>query len=94
MMNWGQFGRYDPAMLDTAKVKALREKRGLTQEEAARRAGLPGRARWNDIESGRKANVTIQTLDAIAEALGVQPAELLGMRTPRRGDAQTRTGKC
>lgn len=57
-------------------MKDLRQKLNLTQEEAARRAGLPSRARWNDIESGRKANVTMDTLDAIAKALEVPPAKL------------------
>ena len=67
-------------MLDTEKMRALREKLGLTQEQAAHRAGLPGRARWNDIENGRHANITLQTLDAIAKALGVHSAELLKKR--------------
>jgi transcriptional regulator with XRE-family HTH domain len=70
-------GEYNSAVLDTTKMKRLRQKLGLTQEEAARRAGLPSRARWNDIESGRKINVTMESLDAIAKALAVHPAELL-----------------
>jgi transcriptional regulator with XRE-family HTH domain len=38
---------------------------------------MPGRGRWNDIESGRKMNITLETLDAIADALDVPAAELL-----------------
>jgi transcriptional regulator with XRE-family HTH domain len=64
-------------MLDVAKMKSLREKLGLSQEEAAKRAGLKGRQRWNDIESGRKAAITLTTLDQIAKALGVKAKELL-----------------
>lgn len=64
-------------VLDTGKMRQLREKLGLTQEQAAERAGLPSRARWNDIESGRKINITLGTLDAIAKALHVHGADLL-----------------
>ena len=63
--------------LDFEKLKTLRDRRGLTQEEAATLAGLSGRQRWNDIESGRKANVTIETLEAVAKALGVKSRDLL-----------------
>ena len=43
---------------------ALREALGLTQEEAARRAGLAGRGRWNDIENGRLARLCLRTIEA------------------------------
>lgn len=68
---------YTAEMLDTAKVKARREKIGITQEEAAKRAGLPGRQRWNDIESGRRASITLDTLDKIAAALSCKAKDLL-----------------
>jgi transcriptional regulator with XRE-family HTH domain len=64
-------------MVDTSEIKRLRERKGLTQEEAAQKAGLPGRQRWNEIESGRKANVTVETLEKIAAALGVKAKDLL-----------------
>jgi transcriptional regulator with XRE-family HTH domain len=64
-------------MLDLAKVKALRTKAELTQEQAAARAGLGTRQSWNAIESGRKANVTLEVLDRVAKALGVRSRELL-----------------
>jgi transcriptional regulator with XRE-family HTH domain len=64
-------------MLDTDKMRALREKRGLTQDAAATRAGFKSRQAWNNIESGRHATVTLQTLDRIAEALGVKAKDLL-----------------
>lgn len=63
--------------LDFEKLKTLRDRRGLTQEEAATLAGLSGRQRWNDIESGRKVNVTIETLEAVAKAVGVKAKDLL-----------------
>src|SRR4051794_33722156 len=52
--------------LDTYKVKAARLAAGLTQEEAAKRAGLGERQKWYDIESGRRHNLTLETLDRIA----------------------------
>jgi transcriptional regulator with XRE-family HTH domain len=64
-------------MLDFVKIRAIRMRQGLTQEAAAKRAGLPSRATWNDIEKGRRINITMETLDAIAEALKVKPAELI-----------------
>jgi transcriptional regulator with XRE-family HTH domain len=63
--------------LDVDKIKSLREKLGLTQEAAAERAGFQSRQAWNNIESGRQAKITLQTLDKIADALGVKAKDLL-----------------
>lgn len=63
--------------LDTDKIRQLRQAKEWTQEQAAQRAGLRGPARWNDIESGRRINVTIDTLERIAKALGVKARDLL-----------------
>lgn len=64
-------------MLDTAKVKSLREKMGITQQEAAEGAGMTSKQQWNDIESGRRPNVSLDTLNKIAKALGVKAKDLL-----------------
>ena len=65
-------------MLDVEKIEELRVKLKLTQDEAATRAGLSGGKRqWNDIIRGRKANVTMQTLDMIADALECQARDLV-----------------
>lgn len=64
-------------MLDTEKIKALREKLGLTQEQAANKAGLESRQAWNKIEAGRQPSITLTTLDKIAAALGVKAKDLL-----------------
>ena len=64
-------------MIDIEKIKSRREKLGMSQEEAAQKAGVGSRQRWNDIESGRKANVSIETLDKVAEALGMKARDLL-----------------
>jgi transcriptional regulator with XRE-family HTH domain len=67
----------DMGILDTAKIRTLREGRGLSQEEAATLAGLSGRARWSEVESGRLTNITMETLEKMAKALGVKAKELL-----------------
>jgi transcriptional regulator with XRE-family HTH domain len=63
--------------LDHDKIRRIRIRLDITQEEASRRAGLKSRARWNDVESGRKTNLTISALEAIAAALGVKARDLL-----------------
>ena len=48
------------------------------------------RQRWNDIESGRKTNIELETLAAIAGALGVPAKDLLTegkARPPEAGKA-------
>lgn len=72
---------YAGRMLDCGKVRRLRESLGLNQVQAAALAGLKaGRQQWNDIESGRRANIQLDTLGRIAEALKVDPSELLKPR--------------
>ncbi|HEV2293568.1 MAG TPA: helix-turn-helix transcriptional regulator [Tepidisphaeraceae bacterium] len=64
-------------MLDTQKMEARRKSLRLSQEEAAARAGLAGRQAWNNIASGRKSNVTLDTLNKIAGALDCDPRDLI-----------------
>jgi len=64
-------------MLDLEKIELLRKERGLSQQEMALRAGLTGKQVWNDIVQGRRENITMKTLDAIAKALGVNPREII-----------------
>jgi transcriptional regulator with XRE-family HTH domain len=63
--------------LDFHLLRLLREKRGLTQQEAAEKAGMSSRQHWNQIESGRRGGITLETLDKIAAALGVKAKDLL-----------------
>ena len=64
-------------MLDCKKMRALRERQELSQEDAAKAAGMSGRQQWYLIESGTRADVTLTTLDKIAKALGVKAKDLL-----------------
>ncbi|PLS84027.1 MAG: hypothetical protein CYG60_20130 [Actinobacteria bacterium] len=58
------------------RVRTAREARGITQEELARRAGVPLN-RVGRIETGAVTDPHYSTLSRIADGLGVSVAELL-----------------
>jgi len=58
-----------------ATIRALRLKKGWSQDVFADRSGL-NRAHVGEIERG-ESNVTIQTLKIIADTLGVRIVELV-----------------
>jgi transcriptional regulator with XRE-family HTH domain len=62
--------------VDLGKIEQLRKRAGLTQAEIAAKLGWT-RGRWNNIVKGRSSNLSINTLDRIAGALGVDAADLL-----------------
>lgn len=59
-----------------ANVRALRKQKGLTQLQLATAAGL-GRVFINQVERGHNS-VNLETIGAIASALGERPARLIG----------------
>lgn len=59
-------------------VRALRKRRGLSQEELAARAGVH-RTYVGMIERAEK-NITLENIEKIAKALGVRIEELFGQR--------------
>ena len=59
-----------------ANLRRLREARGLSQQQAARLAGIP-RPTWASLESG-SANPTLAVLTRTAAALQVSIEELIG----------------
>lgn len=63
-------------MVESNKVKKLREKLGLSQEKLARLADVSTNTIIN-IESGKQQNPTIETVKKIATALGVSIEELV-----------------
>jgi DNA-binding XRE family transcriptional regulator len=63
-------------MLESNKVKKLREKLGLSQEKLARLADVSNNTIIN-IESGKQTNPTIETVKKIADALGVSIEDLV-----------------
>ena len=64
-------------LLDLPKIKRLREQAGLSQTQAAEKAGLKSRQRWYQIEGGHIQNIELDTLAALAKALGVKAKDLL-----------------
>lgn len=59
------------------RLRSIRERRGLTQREAARLASMSPQQLW-DIESGRVCNPSLRTLARLARAYGVGVDELVG----------------
>lgn len=63
-------------------VRRLRRERGLSQEEFGARCGLH-RTYIGSIERG-ESNITLRTLDLLAQALCVPPSTLLTGRLSKR----------
>lgn len=62
--------------MNGAKLTELREARGISQVELARRAKM-NQSQINRLESGLSRNPTRKTYEKIAAALGVSLAELI-----------------
>lgn len=60
------------------RLRSERKRLGISQEELARRAGLD-RTYVSKIERGER-NVTLSTVEKLADALKVNPSELLNGR--------------
>lgn len=78
--------------VDFAEIRRRREKIGLTQQEAAARAGWTGpndKVRWFDLEKGKYPDPQISTLEAAARALECSVQDLL-VREPTVLSAQRR----
>jgi XRE family transcriptional regulator, master regulator for biofilm formation len=58
-------------------LKALREEKGLTQDELAKRAKLT-KPYISQLENGVRKNPSLPALERLAKALGVPVTELLG----------------
>jgi len=58
-------------------LKAMREARGLTQDELAKKAKL-SKPYISQIENGVRKNPSLPTLERLAKALGVPVRDLLG----------------
>lgn len=64
-------------MLDTTKLKAEREKRGLSMAQAAKAASMNSAQAWNKIENGDGESLTLRTLNRIATGLKIDAKDLL-----------------
>jgi transcriptional regulator with XRE-family HTH domain len=63
-----------------ARVKALREARGLSQEAFAERAGLQYK-HYQAIETGKKPKIQLPTLEKLAKACGLELWQLLNFNS-------------
>jgi transcriptional regulator with XRE-family HTH domain len=57
------------------RLKYLRKRAGLTQEEFAERAGMSYK-HYQQIEAGRKADLRLSTLERLARAHGIKLSSL------------------
>lgn len=64
-------------MLNTEFIHSRRKALGLTQAEAAEKAGISTAVQWSQIETGTRQNLYPQTLQRIALALECTVDELL-----------------
>jgi transcriptional regulator with XRE-family HTH domain len=71
-----------------ANVRTLRQIRKLSQEQLADRAGIH-RTQLAAVERGRR-NLTLKSLERLADALDVEPAELLKEPPPGIASAKRR----
>lgn len=70
----------EPRHTTDLRIKPLREMRGISQREAARRSGIDP-ATWNRIENNN-GNPTLATLETIADVLRVKLVDLLHQSRP------------
>ena len=63
------------------RIRELRERKGLTQEELGKAIGTTKQTIFK-YESGKVANIPYSRLSDIAEALGVEPWDILGWKHP------------
>ena len=71
----------DPRVAFGLRVRAVRASRGLSQEALADLAGLH-RTYVGSVERGER-NIALLNIYRLAEALGVEPADLLTVAAPR-----------
>lgn len=70
------------SVLFRQRLKALRQQRGWTQEQAAEACGI-GQKVYQHYELGIKANPGLMTLERIARGYGIGVHQLLGPTVPQ-----------
>ena len=75
------------------RIRRRRHDLGLSMAQAARRASM-SRQQWQEIEGGANTDIRLSTLSRIADALGVEPVDLLQrVPAPRSSPKQSSAGK-
>lgn len=67
--------------LISSRLKVLRTRHGLTQEQAAELTGLAYK-HYQSIEAGRRKHIWLETVERLAHAYGLQVHELVGPELP------------
>lgn len=73
-----------PLVPTTFCLRELLEKLGLSQSELARRSGVSF-ATINRMCTNATSQVSLETLDKLADALGVAPGDLIAKEPAKRG---------
>ena len=81
---------YYPPMSISANLRVYRERRALSRKALADLAAISPATIFN-IENG--ASPSVKTLDALAAALGIHPADLLAGPTPSAPTSSVRRGR-
>jgi transcriptional regulator with XRE-family HTH domain len=71
------------------RLKALRRKHGLTQEQFSEMSGIAYKY-YQQLEAGRKRDLRLSTLQRISTAYGIEVHQLLARREPNSKVAQQR----
>ena len=75
-----------------ARIKQLREAKGLTQEAFAEKAGLAYKY-YQHVEAGRRRDIRLSTLIKLADGLGLELSELVDFTAPVAvAEAPTKVG--
>jgi transcriptional regulator with XRE-family HTH domain len=67
--------------LITARLKLLRQRHGLTQEQVAELTGLAYK-HYQSIEAGRRKQIWLETVDRLAAAYQLETYQLLSPELP------------
>lgn len=70
------------------KIRQRRESINMSQEELAKRMGYKDRSSISKIEKGSDKNLSLETVQKIAEILNCSPLFLMGWSEDEKHDAQ------
>ncbi|MGH2625623.1 MAG: helix-turn-helix domain-containing protein [Anaerolineales bacterium] len=72
----GNVHNFRPVTPITLRIRALRERRGWSQAELARRSGV-NQGTISRVERGETRTLALHNLERLAKALGVSPRSLI-----------------
>jgi transcriptional regulator with XRE-family HTH domain len=72
------------------RLRELRRRHGLSQEAFAERAGMSAKY-YQALETGRKRQLRLPTLEKLARAYGIEVWQLLAPATPKKTSVRSAT---